>query len=46
MPVQTHSQTQQHKQTLPSTLEKMAEEADNRHATDETEQLIEKALAH
>ena len=24
----------------------MAKEVDNRHATDETEQLIEKALAH
>ena len=45
MHVQTHSQTQKHKQTLPSTLEKMVEEADNRHATNEIEQLIEKALA-
>ena len=45
MHVQTHSQTQKHKQTLPSTLEKMVEEADNRHATDEIDQLIEKALA-
>ena len=44
MHVQTRSQTQQHKQTLPSTSEKMSEEADNRHATDKTEQLIEKAL--
>ena len=45
MHVQTSSQTQQHKQTLPSTSENMAEEADNRHAIDEIEQLIEKALA-
>ena len=36
MPVQTHSQTQQNKQTLPSTVENMAEEANNRHANDET----------
>ena len=46
MHVQTCSQTQQHKQTLPSTSEKMTEEADNRHATEETEKLIERALAH
>ena len=44
MLVQTHSQTQQHKQTLPSTSEKMTEEVDNRHATEETKQLIEKVL--
>ena len=44
MPVQTHSQTQQVKQMLPSTSEKMVEEVDNRHATNEIEQLIEKAL--
>ena len=42
--VQTHSQTQQHKQTLPSNSENMVEEADNRHATDKTEQIIEKEL--
>ena len=36
----------QYKKTLPSTLEKMDEKEDNRHATDEIEQLIEKALAH
>ena len=45
MPVQTRSQIQQHKKTFSSTSKKMAEEAYNRHATDETEQLIEKALA-
>ena len=45
MVVQKHSQTQQQKHTLSSTSENMAEEAENRHATDETEQLIEKALA-
>ena len=45
MHVQARSQTQQHKHTLPSTSEKMAEEANNRHATNEIEQLIEKALA-
>ena len=45
MTVQTHSQSQQHKQTLSSTSENMTEETDNRHATDETEKLIEKALA-
>ena len=45
MLVQTRPQTRQNKQTLPSTSEKMAEEADNIHATNETEQLIEKALA-
>ena len=45
MHVQTHSQTQQHKQTLPLISEKMVEEADNRHATDETKQLIEIGLA-
>ena len=46
MHVQTRSQTQQHKKTLPSTSEKMAEEEENIHATNETEQLIEKSLAH
>ena len=45
MLVQTRLQTQQHKQTLPSTSEKMVEEADDRHATDEIEKLIEKGLA-
>ena len=45
MHVQTCSQSQKHKKMLPSTSEKMVEEADNRHATDEAEQLIEKALA-
>ena len=45
MPVQTRSQTQQHKQTLPLTSEKMVKEADNRHATNGIEQLIEKSLA-
>ena len=45
MYVQTRSQSQQHKQTLPLTSKNMAEEADNRHATDETEQLIEISLA-
>ena len=40
MHVQTRSQTQQHKQTLPSTSKKMEEEEDNRHATDEIEKLI------
>ena len=45
MLVQTRSKTQQHKQTLPSTLENMAKESDNRHATDETNKLIEKELA-
>ena len=45
MLVPTRSQTHQHKKTLPSTSEKMAEEEDNRHATDETEKLIEKELA-
>ena len=46
MHVQTRSQTHQHKQTLPSTSENMAEESNNRHVTDETEQLIEKSMAH
>ena len=46
MVVQTRSQTQQHRHTLSLTSENMAEEADNRHATDETQQLIEKSLAH
>ena len=46
MHVQTRSQTQKHKKTLPSTSKNMVEEADNRHATDKTKQLIEKALAH
>ena len=45
MPIQTCSQTQQHKKTLPSTSKKIAEEEDNRHATNETEQLLEKSLA-
>ena len=45
MHVQTRSQVQQHKHTLPSNSEKMVEEANNRHATDETKQLIEKSLA-
>ena len=45
MHVQRHSQTQQNKQTLPSTSENIAEEADNRHATGEIEKLIEKALS-
>ena len=45
MPIQTCLQTQQHKKTLPSTSEKMVEEADNRHATGEIEQLIEKHMA-
>ena len=45
MLVQTRSQTQQLKKTLPSTSEKMVEEADNRHATNEIEQLIKKSLA-
>ena len=45
MPVQTRSQSQQHKQTLSSTSEKMTEETDNRHVTNEIEQLIEKYLA-
>ena len=44
MHVQICSQNQQFKQTLPSTLEKMDEETNNRHATNETEQLIEKTL--
>ena len=41
----THSLNSQHKQTLSPTSEKMDKEVDNRHATDETEKLIEKALA-
>ena len=54
MLVQTHSQTQQYRQMLPSTFEyppvrnthpKIAGEADKIHATEETEQLIEKGLA-
>ena len=45
MPIQTRSQTQQNKLTLPSTSKKMVEEADNRHETNETKQLIEKTLA-
>ena len=44
MSVQTRSQTQQHKQTLPSTLENMDEETNNRHATDEIDKIIEKEL--
>ena len=44
MHVQTCLQTQQHKKKLPLTSEKMAEEEENRHVTNETEQLIEKAL--
>ena len=46
MHVQTCSQAQQHKKTLSSTSENMTEEIDNRHATDETEQLIVKSLAY
>ena len=46
MSVQTDSQAQQHKKTLTLTSEKITEETDNRHATDETEKLIEKALAY
>ena len=46
MLVQKFSQTKQHKQTLPSTSENMVEEADNRHAIDETKQLIKKELDH
>ena len=45
MSVQTRSQTQQHKKTLPSNSKNMAEEVDNRHATSNTGQLIEKVLA-
>lgn len=54
MPVLTRSQTKQSGQTLPSTSEylparntqpKMAEEANNKHATEETKRLIEQALA-
>ena len=45
MHVQTCLQTQQNKKTLPSTSKNMVEEADNRHATNKKEQLIEKALA-
>ena len=45
MHVQTHSQTQQNTQTLPSTSENIVEEADNKHVTGEIERLIEKALA-
>ena len=44
MHVQTRSQVQQHKHTLPSNSEKMVEEANNRHATNNTEKLIEKSL--
>ena len=44
MHVQTRSQNQQFMQKLPSTSENMVEEADNRHATNEREQLIEKTL--
>ena len=44
MHVQTRLQTRQHKQTFPSTSKKMAEEEDNRNATDKTKKLIEKAL--
>ena len=46
MPIQTRMQAQQNKQTLPSTSQKMVKEVDNRDATDEIEQLIEKELAH
>ena len=42
MHVQTCMQTQQQKHTLPSTSKNMAEEANNRHATNETKQIIEK----
>ena len=45
MLIQTRSQTQQHKQTLPSTSKNMVEEAHDRHATDKKEQLIGKSLA-
>ena len=44
MLVQTRLQAQQHKKTLPLTSEKMTEETNNRHAIDETQQLIKKAL--
>ena len=43
---QTCSHTQQHKKTLPSTLENIAEETNNRNETNKTKQLIEKELAH
>ena len=45
MHVQTCSQTQQHKKTIPLTSENMVEEEYNRHATNNTKELIEKALA-
>ena len=54
MPVQTRSQTQQYGHTLPSNYEyplvinthsKMEGETNKSHATEETEKLIEKALA-
>ena len=45
MHVQTCSQTQQHKHTLSSASEKMVKEEDNKHATNEAEQLVEKELA-
>ena len=45
MHVQTRSQTQQHKHTLPSNSENMVEEEKNRHVIYETEKLIKKSLA-
>ena len=45
MHVQTCTETQQQKHTLPLTSENMAEEADNRHATNEREKIMEKSLA-
>ena len=45
MLVQTRLQAQRHKQTLSSTLENMTKETNNRRATNETEQLIEKFMA-
>ena len=45
MHVQTCSQVQQHMQTLYFNSTNMTEGYNNRHATDETDQLIEKALA-
>ena len=46
MHIQTHSKTQQLKQTLRSTPKNMVKQVDNRHATDETKQLIKKSVAH
>ena len=45
MHVQTCSKTQKKNKTLPSTSENMVEEVNNRHATDETKQLIKNSLA-